>query len=401
MSEDPGRPARPWQAPGSPHDQIRELFHNELRAEAPRWERERRLPRSVFTRLASTGAFAARWPLGGDGDFSVAATLAREAALTSVGAAIGLSLHTDGFLPLIQRSEWGQEMRGRVLDGSLIGCVAVSEPASGSDVTRCETRAERSGSGWVIDGRKQYVSNFETATDCVVFARTGEGGLGGFTLFAVPTDAPGITATPHATIGARAAGTCAVDFEQVEVPTERRLGPVGSGLPSVLGFLRRERLWVTIGSTALAELCFEAAHAFACSRQVGGEPLIRRQAIAHRLADMRTTLAATESIAAELTTEMIDGGVSAGRAAEGKLFAAGSACRLADEAIQILGGRGYTEETPIAALFNDVRVLRIGGGTDEILRELIDRTEGPGALAEHPAVAAAAAASLPVGGAAR
>jgi alkylation response protein AidB-like acyl-CoA dehydrogenase len=327
-----------------------------------------------------------RWPQGsgGLGDFSVAATVARESALTSVGGGIAISAHTDGFLPMLRLTPMGAELGEAIFDGSRIGCMALSEPTSGSDVTNCETRARRGGAGWVISGHKHYVSNFPAATDCVVFTRTGERGmLSDYTLFAVPTDAAGVSSRVHGTIGSRAAGTSVVTFDEVDVGEERLVGNLGSGLRLVLDFLRLERLWAVIAGTTLAELCFEIAFAFASTRRVGGIPLLEHQAIAHRLADMRVRLSATEAIAGELIGAAILGEVSATRAAEGKLFCAQSASMLADDAVQILGGRGYTDETPMAQLWNDIRVLRIGGGADEVLRELIGRTQAPGALAEH------------------
>lgn len=382
-------PRRPWVPEGAVHDAIRDLFRNEFREEADAWDEERRLPPSLFERLAETGAFEHRWPAGGRGlgDFSIAATIARESALISVGGGIAISAHTDGFLPLFKLTPTGAELGDRIFDGSHIGCMAISEPTSGSDVTHCDTRARRSGDRWMVSGQKQYVSNFPAATDCMVFARTGDRGmLSDYSLLAIPTDAEGVSYDVHGTIGSRAAGTSKVRFDEVEVSQDRLVGHPGSGLRLVLDFLRLERLWAVIAGTTLAELCWEIALAFASKRKVAGVQLIEHQAMAHRFAEMRARLSATEAIAAELVSAALEGDVSSNRVAEGKLFCAESAAILADEAVQILGGRGYTDETPMARLWNDIRVLRIGGGADEVLRELIGRTQRPGTLSEHPTV---------------
>ncbi|MDP8942513.1 MAG: acyl-CoA dehydrogenase [Actinomycetota bacterium] len=370
---------------------IRDLFEASLRAEAAQWEGGGGVPASVFSRLGGVGAFDARWPDGArsPGRVDIAALIVRETALASVGAGIAISTHMEAYFRALARCEYGDAAWAEAIAGRAIGAVAVTERAGGSNPTNCETLAERSGDGWVLHGHKQYVSNMRAATDCVVFARTARrSDLSSFTLYVVPTDAPGITATPHEQVGARASGTWMVTLDGVQVGDDRRVGGVGSGLGLLLEFLRAERVMAASGGLAVAELCFEIALAFAEKRQVGGARLIQQQAIAHRLASLATSIAAGRALVSERLAAAQRGRISSAEAAQLKLVLARLAWEAADEAVQILGGRGFTEETPLAQLWRDVRIGRIGGGTDEIQLEIIAQSLRRGELSSHPAVAA-------------
>lgn len=377
-------------------DRIRALFRDEFSNEAATWESSGGLPRSVFERLGAIGAFEARWPANGEanGDVSVGAALARESALVSMGAGICIGAHTDGLIPALRHSGLAVEAGEGVNDGSVIGCVAISEATSGSDVARCATEAERTDDGWRITGHKHYVSNFRTATDCVVFTRTSSAdNPSDFTLFLVPTDSPAIDAVPHDLMGVKASGTHMVDFNGVEIGDERRVGEAGSGLQLIMDFLRLERIWAAVGAAAVAELCLDIALAFAARRRVGEALLREQQAIGHRLADMASGVAAAQLVAANAVEAAGEKRLTAAASARAKLFTAQIAWQVADETMQILGGRGYTGETPMSQLWRDIRIARIGGGTDEVLRELIARAQRRGSLSDHPTVRAVAEAA--------
>jgi alkylation response protein AidB-like acyl-CoA dehydrogenase len=370
---------------------IRELFGTQLRSEAAEWERDGGVPASLFARLGGVGAFAARWPERArtPGRVDVAAALVRETALASVGAGIAVSTHMEAYYRALARCEYGATVWEDAIAGKAIGAVGVTERAGGSNPANCETLAARSRDGWVLSGHKHYVSNMRAATDCVVFARTArKSDLSSFTLFVVPTDAPEVTATPHAQVSARASGTSMVDIDEVFLGDERRVGAVGSGLPLLLDFLRAERVMAASGGLAVAELCFEMAFAFASRRQAAGMRLIQQQAIAHRLASMSTSIAAGRALLAERLAAAQQGRLSSAEAAQAKLTLSRIAWEAADETMQILGGRGFTEETPVAQLWRDARIGRIGGGTDEIQLEIVAQGLRAGELAGHPAVAA-------------
>jgi alkylation response protein AidB-like acyl-CoA dehydrogenase len=370
-------------------ESIRELFASSLRDEAAIWERDAAMPKSAFERMADTGVFAARWPRDArePGNVAIGSLLVRETALVSVGGCIAVGTHLEVFFRALARSEYGADRWSEALAGRLLGGFAVSEYGGGSNPSNCETTAEPSGDGWVLNGHKHYVSNAGAATDLIVFARTSRGrDLNNFTVFLVPTDATVVTITPHDLLGARASGTCSVDLREVEVCDERRVGRVGGGLALLFDFLRGERMAAASGSLAAAELCFEIALAWASARQSAGEPLRQRQTIAHRLAILSSEIAAARGLLADRIQRAQAGRITSAEAAQAKYIIGRLAWRAADEAMQILAGHGYTEETPFAQLWRDIRIGRIGGGTDEVQLEIVAQNLRPGTLATHPLV---------------
>jgi alkylation response protein AidB-like acyl-CoA dehydrogenase len=379
------------------HERIDELLRGCLRdGEVAEWERDGGVPRSMYERLGSAGVFEARWPDGarGPGDVSVGARLMREAARASVGACIAMGTHVEGYLRALSRCEYGASVWDDALAGRAIGALSVTERSGGSNPTNCETVAERTADGWRLNGHKHYVSNLRAATDVVVFTRTDRGRpLSSYTLFVVPTGAPGVKVTPHRMVGSAASATCMLDFEGVEIGDARRVGGEGSGLVLLLDFLRAERVMAACAGLAVAELCFEIALAFADRRSVGGGSLRQQQAIAHRLAALASDIAAGRALLRERIDAAQRGQISSAEAGQAKLVLNRIAWRAADEAMQVLGGHGFTEETPFARIWRDIRIGRIGGGTDEVQLELVAQSLRPGELASHPAVIAAAEAA--------
>lgn len=375
---------------------VRALYASELRAEAEAWERDGGVPASVFARLGAAGAFAARWPDrgAGPGDVAMGATIVRETALASVGGAIAVSIHTETYFRALARCEYGAKAWEEAIRGERVGALAITEATGGSTPTRCATSARRSGDGWTLSGHKHYVSNARAATDCVVFARTGEGrDFSSFTMFMVPLDAAGVRLEPHRLVASRASATAMLDLDDVKIGDERRVGRVGSGLILLLEFLRGERIAAACGGLAVAELCFEMALGFAEQRHLAGVPLRQHQAVAHRLAERASEIAAGRALLHERLAAAQRGQISSAEAGQVKMVANRIAWRVADEAVQLLGGRGLTEETRLAQIWRDVRIGRIGGGSDEVQLELIGQSLRPGELADHPAVVEARAAA--------
>jgi alkylation response protein AidB-like acyl-CoA dehydrogenase len=364
--------------------------------EADGWERESGVPRSLYERLAAVGAFEARWPErgGGPGRVDVATHVIRESAQTSIGACIAIGTHMEGYFRALARSAYGERMWHDALAGRAIGAMSVTERSGGSNPSNCGTVAERARDRWTLTGHKHYVSNLRAATDVVVFARTDHGRpLSSFTLFIVPTDAPGVTITPHRLVGAAASATAMLDLDGVAIDDERRVGGIGSGLVLLLDFLRAERVMAACAGLAVADLCFEIALTYAERRTVGEKPLRQQQAIAHRLAELASEIAAGRALLAERLAAAQRGQITSAEAGQAKLVLNRVAWAAADEAMQILGGRGFTEETPLARIWRDIRIGRIGGGTDEVQLELIAQSLRTGELANHPAVEAAAGAA--------
>ena len=375
---------------------IRNLFRDTLRGEAEEWERDGGVPASVYERLGAIGAFEARWPDGArsPGRTDIAALIVRETALASIGGCVALGTHLEGYFRALARCEYGAAVWDDALAGRAIGALSVTERTGGSHPTSCETLARRAGDEWVLSGHKHYVSNMRAAADVVVFARTDRGrDLSSFTLVVVPVSAPGVTVTPHRMVSLAASATSMLDLDGVEVGDERRVGAVGSGLGTLLELLRAERLGAACAGLAIAELCLEIALVFADRRSIGGRRLRQHQAIAHRLASLASEVAAGRALLAERLAAAQVGKISSAEAGQAKLVLNRIAWRAADETVQIVGGRGLTEETPLARIWRDMRIGRIGGGTDEVQLELIAQSLRPGELARHPAVMAVGAAA--------
>jgi acyl-CoA dehydrogenase len=362
----------------------------ELRIEADEWDRDGGLPRSVFERLGAAGAFEARWPhrtRAGGGDIGMAALIIREAALASVGGCIAVGTHMEGYFRALARSEYGAEVWDDALHGRRVGAMSVTEATAGSTPTTCGTRAQPSAGGWTLTGHKHYVSNMRAAHDCAVFTRTDDGrDLSSFTIFIVPLDAPGVRVTPHRLVGCRASGTAMLDLQEMQIGDERRVGRVGSGLMLLLEFLRAERIMAACAGLAVAELCLEMALAFTERRESAGLALRQHQAIAHRLAELASDIAAGRALVRERLAAAQRGQITSAEAGQAKLVLNRIAWRVADEAVQMLGGRGLTEETAMARIWRDIRIGRIGGGTDEVQLELVSQSLRTGELSDHPAV---------------
>ena len=382
---------------GEAVERIRELFRAELRAEAHAWETGGGVPASVFERLGDIGAWEARWPERGrgPGDLTALEVIVREMSLASLGGAIAMGTHMEAYFRALARCEFGEEAWADALAGRRSGALAVTERPGGSNPTNCETVAERDGDGWVISGHKHYCSNLKAATDFVAFTRTGRGPreLSNYTLFVIPADAPGVTFTPHQMVASRASSTSMIDLEGVRVGSERCVGRPGTGLMLLLELLRGERLGAGIGGLAIAELCYEMALGFANGRETGNGRLRNQQVIAHRLADLACEIAAGRALMRERLGVAQQGRINSAQAAQCKYVLQRLAFRAADTAVQILGGRGFTDETPLAQIWRDCRVGRVGGGTDEVQLEIISQGMKPGELADHPAVRAAVGAA--------
>lgn len=374
-------------------ENIKELYATELRAEAAEWERDNGIPRSVFERLGATGMYAARWPHGAraPGRVEIAEVAIREMTLASVGATVASGTHLEAYFRALARCEYGEEAWDDALAGRRVGAFSVTETSGGSNPTNCSTVARRTDTGWVLNGHKHYCSNLRAATDIVMFTRTADKKeFSSFTVFIVPTDHPGITLTPHTVAGNRAAATGMVELEDVDIGDERRVGSVGTGLILLLDLLRAERVLAAVAGLTVAELTFEMALAFAEKRWVSGEERLRdKQAIAHRLATLSAEISATRALVRERLQGLQTGRLSSAEAGEAKLVANRVGFKAADEAVQILGGRGLTEETPLAQIWRDIRIGRIGGGTDEVQLELISSAMKRTELSTHPAVLAA------------
>lgn len=380
------------------HEQLRASVRRWVEAElvphVPRWEDEGRFDDEVFRRAGELGLLGLTVPVeeGGQGaDYWATVVFLEEVARSSGSIGMALAVQTDMATPPIlqfgteeQKARWLRP----ALAGQKIAAVGITEPDTGSDVAAVATRAVRDGDGWVLSGQKTYITNGARADFVTMVVRTGEpdggaaasGGTpdwGGLSLFVVDTDLPGFEVSRTLDkVGMRASDTALLYLDEVRVGPEALLGVEGEGFKQIMWELQGERLAASILAVAGAQRGFERALAYARQREAFGRPIARFQALKHRLVDMATDIEQVRWLAYECADRWNRGEYATTEIAQLKLAAAQMAFRVADEALQVHGGYGYSEELEVERGWRDARLGRIGGGTDEVQREIVSRLMG-------------------------
>jgi butyryl-CoA dehydrogenase len=259
--------------------------------------------------------------------------------------------------------------------GEMLACFCLTEPQAGSDAAAIKTRARRHGNRWVLSGTKQFISSGKNAQIALVFAVTDpEQGRRGISAFLVPTDSPGFrVARVERKLGQRASDTAQLVFEDVELTPDLLLGAEGEGYKIALSNLEGGRIGIAAQSVGMARAAYEAALAYAREREAFGKPIIEQQAVAFRLADMATQIAAAHGLVLDAAARRDAGEPCIKEASMAKLFASEMAERVASDAIQIHGGYGYVADFPVERIYRDVRVCQIYEGTSDIQRLVIAR----------------------------
>jgi alkylation response protein AidB-like acyl-CoA dehydrogenase len=361
-------------------DAVRAYLHAEVLPHVADWEAREHCPREVFARMGELGFLGVTYPeaVGGSGmDFWGGVAVAREMAHANLGG-LALSLFAHAFLPppllLAVGTDAQRERYLRpALEGRRIGGLAISEAGGGSDVGGMRTTARRDGNDWILEGSKCWITNGSIADYLVVAARTGEGH--DLTLFVLDTDTPGFRAQPiRGKLGMHSSDTAELFFDGVRLPADAVVGEPRMGFYYIMNNFQEERLIGAVSGVYAAEYAYLQAVAYAREREAFGRPIGKFQAIRHKLADMATRLEACRA----LTFRAIDAFAREGPAAVGlismaKAFVGEQIQPLISDAIQVLGGVGYTEAYGVARTYRDMRLFTIGGGTTEIMREIISR----------------------------
>src|SRR5215210_7034659 len=370
------------------HEQLRESIHafvvKELAPHADEWE-ETTFPDSVFPRMGELGFLGLDKPeqYGGQGgDYFTSIVLAEEMAGANCGGlGMGVAVHTDMAMPPIiafgteqQKQEWVVP----AIKGEKILCLGITEPDAGSDVAGIKTRAVRDGDERVINGSKTYITNGHRADVIVLVAKTDpEAGHGGITLFLVPMDSPGVIREKRLEkLGMHASDTALLAFQDVRVPETAVLGQVGKGFYHIMWELQGERLIGAAGCVAGAQRVFDQTLAYAQERTAFGRPIGKFQVIRHKFAEMATQIESARQMVYVTAWRFANGEYPVREISMAKLHAARVAVDVADECIQIHGGAGYMKEYGVERAWRDLRLNRIGAGTDEIMLDVIGRSYG-------------------------
>ena len=364
---------------------IRDLVETEFAPRATEWEEQKDFPDSVFTRLGELGFLGLSYPEeygGGGGDYLCNIVLAEEMCrCLSGGVAMAVAVQTDMAVPPLYKfgtEEQKQRYLVPALTGEKIFCLGITEPNAGSDVAGIETHAAKVDGGWVINGRKIFITNGRRAHAMTLVAKTDRDlEHKGISLFVVDTDSPGFKVERTLDkLGMHTSDTAEISFTDMFVPDDALLGKEGEGFYNISWELQGERLIGAAGTIAGARRSFEAALAYAKQRETFGRPIGKHQVIRHALADMATEIEAAQQLVYSAAWKVNNGEYPVREISMAKLLTGEVAWRVVDKALQIFGGAGYSMETPIQRAWRDTRLIRIGGGTDEVMRDVIGRMEG-------------------------
>ncbi|WP_260634585.1 acyl-CoA dehydrogenase family protein [Streptomyces angustmyceticus] len=358
---------------------VRELAEREIRPTAAEEEDAGRFPREIFTLLSESGLLSLPYDeeFGGGGQpYEVYLQVLEELAAARLTVGLGASVHTlachalAGYGTKEQRAEHLPDMLG----GGLIGAYCLSEPSSGSDAASLATRATREGDTWRLEGTKAWTTHGGVADFYTVLARTGGSGAHGITAFLVPGDAEGLSAAaPERKMGMKGSPTAQLHFDAVRVPDSRRLGDEGQGFAIALSALDSGRLGIAACAIGVAQAALDEALAYTAERQQFGRPIVDFQGLRFMLADMATQIEAGRAL--YLTAARLrDAGLPFSKeAAMAKLFCTDTAMRVTTDAVQLLGGYGYTLDFPAERYMREAKVLQIVEGTNQIQRMVIAR----------------------------
>ena len=354
----------------------------EIRPHAAAWEKAGEFPRELYRRAAAAGLIGLRydpaWGGGGAGYLATCVLCEELARGDTVGTAVGLMAQSEFALAVIA-DEGSPAQKAAYLApairGELIGAIGVSEPGAGSDVAALTTRAHRDGDEYVITGQKTYITNGTRADFICLAVRTGGEGAAGISVVVFPTGTPGFSVGRRLEkLGARASDTAELYFDACRIPVDNLVGREGKGMRYILSHFAGERLVIAALAVGVMERLLELGLEYAASRRVFGTTLGAMQTWRHRFADMVTRLEATRLLTYQ-AADLLDRGHAAGEraVAMAKVDAAAAVQFVAAEVLQLHGGFGQMEESPIPRYYRDVAGFSIGAGTSEIQREIIAR----------------------------
>ncbi|NDZ82337.1 acyl-CoA dehydrogenase [Streptomyces sp. SID10853] len=358
---------------------VRDIVQREIVPGAAADEEAGRFPREVFTLLSEAGLLGLPYDSaygGGDQPYEVYLQVLEELAAARLTVGLGVSVHSlachalAGYGSKEQRAAHLPAMLG----GGLLGAYCLSEPTSGSDAASLRTKAVREGDDWVITGTKAWITHGGVADFCTVLARTGGEGARGISAFLVPGDAEGLTAAvPEKKMGMKGSPTSQLHFDGVRVSGERLIGDEGQGFAIALSALDSGRLGIAACAIGVAQAALDEAVLYATERQQFGHPIADFQGLRFMLADMATQIEAGRSLYLAAARLRDAGRPFSRQAAMAKLFCTDAAMRATTDAVQVLGGYGYTADFPVERFMREAKVLQIVEGTNQIQRMVIAR----------------------------
>lgn len=362
-------------------DTARDFARERLAPTAAARDAAHAFPRAELTEMGQLGFLGMLVPeaYGGSDTGMVAYTLALEEIAAGDGACSTIvSVHSSvACMPILKfgTEEQKQRFLPKLASGEWIGGFALTEPQAGSDASNLRTTARRDGDAYVINGAKQFITSGQNGQLIILFAVTDpSAGKKGITAFIVPTDTPGYEVVRvEDKLGQHSSDTCQLAFNDMRIPADLRLGAEGEGLKIALSNLEGGRIGIASQAVGMARAAFEAARDYARDRVTFGKPIIEHQAVAFRLADMATRIAAARQMVLHAASLREAGLPCLTEASMAKLFASETAEAVCSSAIQTLGGYGYLKDFPVERIYRDVRVCQIYEGTSDVQRIVIAR----------------------------
>jgi acyl-CoA dehydrogenase len=370
------------------HAQIRQttrrFAQTHLAPHGAEWEENEEFPVELYAKACQAGIAGIGYPeaVGGQGgDISHVMVASEEMILAgrTVGTVVGLGTHGIALPPIVRFGTPEQHKRfvTPCLRDGKISALAITEPGGGSDVAALATRAVREGDHYVVTGAKTFITSGTRADFITTAVRTGGEGHGGVSLLVIEKGTPGFSVSKKLRkTGWWASDTAELHFDSCRVPVANRIGPEHGAFAMIMLNFASERLFLAGQCVAIAELAYREAIAYARERHAFGKPLTGFQVTRHKLADMASRIAAARALVGEIVHRALKGEQVPGPAAMAKNVATDMLTFVCDQAVQIHGGYGYMRETLVERLYRDARLYPIGGGTREIMNEVIAKTEG-------------------------
>ncbi|MDB9982475.1 acyl-CoA dehydrogenase family protein [Gammaproteobacteria bacterium] len=362
-------------------DTARSYAREHIAPHAAQWDRETTFPAEALAGLAELGFYGMLVPEqhgGCDIGYVAAALVLEEIGVADAACSTIVSVtNSVGCMPLLQygTAQQQRDFLSPLARGEKLAAFCLTEPQAGSDASGLKTRAERQGDNYILNGTKQFITSGKNADLAIVFAVTDPAaGKRGISAFVVPTETPGYrVASVETKMGQRASDTCQIVFEDCSIPAVNLLGEEGQGYKIALGNLEGGRIGIAAQCIGIARAALEAATLYSREREAFAKPLSDHQAVAFKLADMATQIAAARQLTLHAAALKDAGEPCLSEASMAKLFASEMAERVCSDAIQIHGGYGYLQDFPVERYYRDVRACQIYEGTSEVQKMVISR----------------------------
>jgi len=361
---------------------VRRFVENEIEPHAHEWDEAGEFPRELYVKAAAIGLLGLGFPEeygGTPADQFMKIVTSQELARAGAGGVnASLMSHTIGSPPIARaaRPEVRARVLPQVLSGKRISALAITEPGGGSDVANLRTWARRDGDHYVVNGEKTFITSGVRADYLTVAVRTGGQGASGVSLLLIEGDTPGLSRSKLKKMGWWASDTATLHFDDCRVPATNLIGEEGQGFKLIMHNFNSERMGMAASCTAYARVCVEEAIAYAKERKTFGKPIAQHQVIRHKLVDMAQRVAASQAMLEMLAWRLGEGESPVAEICMMKNQATQTMAYCASEAVQIFGGAGFMRGIKVERIYREVKVNAIGGGTEEIMKDLASRQMG-------------------------